>query len=248
MKLEWKYINGIQGVKDDRYLISNNGDVVSVKSGKWMTPQPSNRGYLLINIGKPCTIHRLVAIFFVPGRSATRCQVNHKDGNKLNNNSENLEWVTPSENIRHAYGTGLMKAVSGELNPHATITADEVEKICSYLLEYNGDLNSVCLRCKEEGIIASYQIIMQIKHKQSWVEVSDKWFDKNHFHVNHFSTEDVEKICQSLIKHNGYVPAVVSELKPEIPCIRYSRVNGIKYKVSHVRTSDRFFKTSLWDK
>ena len=53
-------------------------------------------------------LHRLVVEAFVPKvRGKKEC--NHKNGNKLNNRVENLEWSTRSENIRHAYRTGLSK-------------------------------------------------------------------------------------------------------------------------------------------
>lgn len=115
------------------YLISNTGKVKSLdrtsvlfgkhpklKKGKEIKPffnpltkKGSNR-YLRVKIWrldgegkKNVTIHRMVAIAFVPNPNNLP-EVNHKDGNKLNNNDWNLEWSTKVHNIQHAKDLGLM--------------------------------------------------------------------------------------------------------------------------------------------
>jgi len=66
-----------------------------------------NGGYLVVHIkGKGRFVHVLVASAFI-GPKPPGMQVNHKDGIKLNLNYENLEYVTPSENAKHAYAMGL---------------------------------------------------------------------------------------------------------------------------------------------
>lgn len=60
-------------------------------------------------------LHRIVAKAFLP-HNALKTEVNHKDGNKQNNNVDNLEWVTRQENIRHAYNSGLAHGCKGKNN------------------------------------------------------------------------------------------------------------------------------------
>lgn len=89
------------------YQASNFGHIRSVRNNKVIAEEKSNAGYMLVSLSvnrihKMVTVHRLVASAFIPNPNNLR-DVNHKDGDKTNNNLENLEWVSHSENIKHAY-------------------------------------------------------------------------------------------------------------------------------------------------
>ena len=97
---EWRCVDGYP-----LYEVSNTGRVRNVRTGKMLNGH-DKRGYLvaaLYNEGHKLQIgiHRLVAQAFLEP-DPLRHFVNHKDGNKSNNNAENLEWVTASENQTHA--------------------------------------------------------------------------------------------------------------------------------------------------
>ncbi len=72
-------------------------------------------------------VHRIVATAFIPNCN-NKDTVNHIDGNKTNNNVNNLEWATIGENIRHAHKTGLTNS-HGENNTSSVLKYDEVVKI-----------------------------------------------------------------------------------------------------------------------
>lgn len=82
------------------------------------------KGYLAVRLSRPAgkvgrdifPVHRLVAMAF-HGKAERPLQVNHKDGNKFNNNASNLEWVTCGENIRHAFKVGLQPKVRAKRSP-----------------------------------------------------------------------------------------------------------------------------------
>lgn len=74
-------------------------------------------------------VHRLVALAFVGPRPSDQHVVNHKDGDKLNNAAENLEWVTVAENARHAARLGLMRPRRGMDSPNAKLTDDDVRYV-----------------------------------------------------------------------------------------------------------------------
>lgn len=87
------------------------------------------RAYVGLSINKKqkwFTVSRLVAELYIPNPN-NYSQVNHIDGNPLNNCKDNLEWVNQSQNIRHAISNGLKK-IQGENNPAAKLTKELVNK------------------------------------------------------------------------------------------------------------------------
>lgn len=91
------------------YYITENGQCYNQKTGKFLKGQKNcKNGYFSFNLTMPDGsktrqyVHRLVAQAYLPNEDKRKVEVNHIDGDKLNNNVENLEWVTPSENQQHA--------------------------------------------------------------------------------------------------------------------------------------------------
>ena len=115
------------------YLIYRDGTVKSLLTGKNITKRVGPRGYYQINLcidGKCKTFvyHRLLAIAFIPNPDNLPC-VNHIDGNKLNCQLSNLEWVTYSGNIRHAFDNGLIHTAVGKRTKCGRFTEDDIKQI-----------------------------------------------------------------------------------------------------------------------
>lgn len=115
------------------YKVTKNGDVIG-KRGKVMTGHVDRCGYKEVLLSyypnfKNVLVHRLVLSTFKPVPNMDELDVNHKDGNKLNNSLDNLEWCTRSENINHSYRNGLQKVAT---NPHGTfnvLSQEQTERI-----------------------------------------------------------------------------------------------------------------------
>lgn len=119
------------------YEVYKNGTIK--RNGKELKWNLNNKGYPRVSIsinGKPKNIfvHKLVAMLFIPDKSTfksaikedrtkinlNKLQINHKDGNKLNNNVENLEWCTNLYNRQHAIENNLaIKPLKGDKNSKA---------------------------------------------------------------------------------------------------------------------------------
>ena len=98
------------------YYITENGKCYNSNTNKWLKGQENPKtGYFSYQLTMPdgkkkrCAAHRLVALAFLPQTDKKKNQINHIDGDKLNNNLDNLEWVSQKENQQHALEKELGK-------------------------------------------------------------------------------------------------------------------------------------------
>lgn len=114
MKQVWKTINGYEGL----YQVNNLGQIKSLNFGRTgkqglLKTTINKHGYECVHLSKNkgdqiLFVHVLVAKAFIDNPNPSiKTQVNHIDGNKLNNHLDNLEWVSPKENTNHAIKNGL---------------------------------------------------------------------------------------------------------------------------------------------
>ena len=134
------------------YKINKNCEVISLpkpNQKKYITKKPEiHKGYHRTTLfkngkGKHFFIHQLMAIVFI-GINKEKTHINHIDGNKLNNNIDNIEWCTPKENIAHSIKTGL--AGTNRCRKHKTNKSGyigvhfhkHIKKFCARLILQNG--------------------------------------------------------------------------------------------------------------
>lgn len=171
------------------YMVSNFGKVYHRYLKIIMKPGLETSGYYFIilstiNGQKIVQMNRLVLMTFNPINNPENYQANHINGNKLNNELSNLEWTTRSENITHAYKTGLHPKPSNTI-----IDIETAKKIVCML-----DMGK---KCKDIAYIldVNENIVNSIKKKESWKEVSEG-HDFNYRKGRKYSDEEVIKLCE----------------------------------------------------
>ena len=153
-------------LKSNYYFATKEGDIISSYQNKPLTNSLDKNGYsrpsFKTNEGKSIRVHahRIILSTFKPIENWERMEVNHINGNKLDNRLENLEWVTTQENISHAWETGLGKR--GERHHGATITEDQA----LWALEERKKGKQVTKIAKELGV--GRQTISHLVNGHSW--------------------------------------------------------------------------------
>lgn len=159
----WLPIKGYEGM----YEVSNLGNVKSLLTFKLIGGRsPSKKGYLRVNLNNRIWfVHRVVAETFLP-RIEGKDQVNHKDGNKLNNSVDNLEWVSNQENRDHAVKHDLI--VHGERVGTSKLKKEEIIEI-----------RNLCSQGISQKIIAlqfgvAKQTVSNINTLKTWKRIKDR--------------------------------------------------------------------------
>ena len=162
-----KDVCGYEGL----YKVDENGNVFSVRNNKLLKRMMFPSGYEYVHLcnGKGKTklfrVHRLVAETFIPNPNNLP-EVNHKDGDKLNNNVKNLEWCTNLENMRHSVETGL-RNVKGENNPSAKLTVKDVINIRKEYIPKSKEFGTVAL-ARKYGV--TNVMIGKIIRNDCWID------------------------------------------------------------------------------
>jgi len=187
----WKNVVGYEGL----YQVSNKGRVYSfgvdfikdnkkrhfVKSGI-LKATPTHDGYLRVRLykykkGKDLRIHRIVADAFVENDDPkNKIIVNHINGDKSDNNAENLEWCTYTENAIHAFKTGLRKSPNANANGnsqgekvHNSILTDEKVRYIRRNAKTNGGTYTNSQLSEKLNVCTT--TIWQVINKKTWKHV-----------------------------------------------------------------------------
>ena len=176
-KEEWKPIN-INGF-ETIYDVSNYGQIRNRKTGYILKMALSgnerylNMPFYIHRVLYKRLVHRLVAEAFVPNPDVkTFVQVDHIDGNRLNNRADNLEWVTAKENKRRSIEMGLWNPrhgnqKKGSENGISTHTEEQATAVCKLLEENKLNLLEIA---NKVGV--DYDFVRSIKKGHAWMHVA----------------------------------------------------------------------------
>lgn len=161
-------LQGYEGL----YKVYNDGRVWSERRGIFLKPIINNWGYYTVLVSykskhKRFSLHRLIALHFI-SRVEGKDYINHKDGNKLNNNVSNLEWCTIPENNNHARNKGLHQPVGKR-----RLARDYVREI--RLAYINGNNIPTIAANLNFHVATIREIVFGRKYKKLYPELISTW-------------------------------------------------------------------------
>ena len=190
------------------YSISNYGTIFNKITGEQRHVSITEDGYARVSLAttngpKHFLVHRLVLMVFNPVPNQNELEVNHIHGKKLDNRDTELEWVTPKENVQHAFRTGLNTNIA-ENHTKSLFTNEQVVRICEGLS--NG--KSFDMIASDLGDVPHkdiYREIRGIKNREIWTSISkDYEFQYYPSRRDLFTDDQVIIICKLLETGAGY--------------------------------------------
>lgn len=217
---------------EDQYVASECGKVFDLKRDKEVyTWLHEINGYqsVLCQLAHPelgrkhKKVHQLIARAWLGTPPTERhYQINHKDGNSLNNHIDNLEWATRSNNQRHAVETGLKGR--GDKLYNASLKDNQVHRVCEMLSQGR--------RVKEvaEEVGAKPDIIRKIKAGDMYFHIRNK-YEITHGYKTNFSEETVRWVCGKILEGYGDREIASLSTNKNLVIIQIKRIrNKIRYK------------------
>ena len=233
------------------YLISSYGRILSTKyrgfnKVHFMSPSKSNNGYMHISISlngksKTCSIHRLVALAFIPNMY-NKPEVNHKNGIKIHNFVWNLEWVTRRENDEHAIINNLKTFRIGEEIGNNKFVTDDIVKVCKLIEDNKYSIKDISY---QTGV--TYDMVRNILNGKSWKHISENYDFSSYNYGKEYNFKEnkikkIHNICKMIEENKLSLKNIAEENN-----VSFSLVSQIYHRKKHTNISIKYnfknFKT-----
>lgn len=244
------------------YWISSKARIYNAKTKKFITTRKLDESktsspYYKVNLqisidghsySDVFLVHRLMMCTFFPCEEMQNLLVNHKDGDKCNDELYNLEWVTASENIIHAIKTGLFKPVYGENHCCATITEDTAIQIVNLLFSRKYTHKQIATK-----LSTSVSVVDSIASGKSWKHLTknlnlsmlkhripkDFTFDQivqccEYFSKNPKENKSIRRHCMDCLKYIKYDDKITESALNSI------RLVYLKKRYTHISKNYNF--------
>ena len=210
---EWRSINrtvypNIKPV----YWVSSKARIYNAKTKKFITTRKLDETkhsspYYKVNLqitinghsySDVFLVHRLMMCAFFPVEGMEDLLVNHKDGDKCNDELSNLEWMTPSENVKHALKLGLFNPVYGENHCCATISEETAKKIIEMLLSRKYTHREIA-----EKMNCSRAVVEAISSRKAWKHLTNELdFSSLRYRIpKDFTYDEIRLCCKYFSEH-----------------------------------------------
>jgi HNH endonuclease len=217
------------------YAASSSGHIIRISTGRQLSQYLNGvPAYLTVRVchsnkAESIRVHRLVADAWLEAPSELHKDVNHKDGNKLNNNLENLEWSTKSQNQRHAIDTGLKQKGSELYN--SNFSEEQVHEICKHILD------GWLIKDIAEKFDSTKDLIRKIRAGDTYFHIRSL-YEIPHNYISDFSESTVRWVCENILK--GFSDKSISENSTNT-ALTIIDIKRIRYKIRYKIISDEYF-------
>lgn len=222
-----------QSQKYPSFQSDSEGNIYNVLTGNLRKPCVCKSGYAVISSREYGTLycHRIIADCWLPNPNNLE-QVNHINGIKSDNTLSNLEWVTRSQNMKHAAKLGLLtlNGKSGEESNLSIYTDEEIKEVCELLCQGYRNVDIT----KKTGIAASY--IKDIKAGKSRKDIASNYeFPDNR---KRLSVSTIIWISEKIASGCSNKDILSSSTNKKISL---TDIKNIKYKTSYRSISKDYF-------
>lgn len=185
------------------YMVSTWGRFYNIYTRQFLQYSINKDGYgnIMLNTTTKKRVsrrtHRVVMLTFCPIFNSDMYEVNHMNGNKLNNNINNLEWCTRRENVLHSVNTGLQPIYYAEDNPNAKLSNDQVRLICEGLA-LGITYKDICEDLGLEYTQRMSHTLQRIRTREIWTSISKDYIFSSVYTDTILTDDQLHFICQSI--------------------------------------------------